>query len=76
MHQKTCVASSSDPGLRRIQCCMVLHHSEVMVSVSNASCIVYLFVRCAFEHRHINLNKADLYATHVCQFVDLFEHLI
>jgi len=41
------VTASSDPGLRRIRCCVVLHHNEVMGSVSNASRIVHLNVGCA-----------------------------
>jgi len=59
MHQKRAyITGSSDPGLRRIRRGMVFHHNEVMVSVSTVSCIVvYLLVRCASEHRHIDLHQ-------------------
>jgi len=58
-----------DLGLHRIQCCMVIHHSEVMVSVSNAShIVVYPLVR--FECRHIGLHKENFGTAHVCLFVD------
>jgi len=36
---------------------MVLHRSEVMVSVSNMSHVVYLLLICESEHRHIGLHK-------------------
>jgi len=47
---------------------MVLHRSEVMVSVSNASrIVVYPLVRS--EHGHITLHNEVLDVTHVCLFV-------
>jgi len=35
------VTASSDPGLHRIRCCMVLHHSEVMVLMCRALFFTY-----------------------------------
>ena len=50
----------NDQGLRRIRCCMVLHHGEVVVSVSNESrIVVYPLVRS--ERRHIGLHKRLLF---------------
>ena len=64
-----------DLGLHRIQCCMVIHHSEVMVSVSNAShIVVYPLVR--FECRHIGLHKGILWhctCLPVCGFACMLE---
>jgi len=51
---------------------MVLHHSEVMVSVSNVSRIIV----CLLLDVHLNrgtlaYTKENLYVTHVHLFVDL-----
>ena len=71
MHEKSAyVTASSDPGLRRIRCCTVLHRSEVMISLSNASrIVVYLLVKSA--RRHIGLHKGVPIrntSLHVCGF--------
>jgi len=47
----------SDPGLHRIQCCMVLHHSGVMVSVNNELRIVYPLVRSEYGHIGLVRNR-------------------
>jgi len=49
--------------LHSIHCCMVLHHSEVMATISNAPhIVVHPLVR--FEHKHIGQHKGVL----VCGF--------
>jgi len=65
--------SEQDPGLRRIRCCTVLHHSEVMV----------LMCRAFFYLWHLNVatdaftRSKHTYTQHmfaVCAFFDLELH--
>jgi len=69
------VDSFSDPGLRRIRCCTVLHRSEVMVSSLFVTSRALLFT----HSRDLSAGTYTgeyFYASHVCLFVDSHERLI